>query len=183
MAARSTIALTWLSLAACGATGLPVADAEPTPGVPAAPANSAGRSAAMSGCGNRIVELGEQCEPGVLVDSTCRDLGFRGGFLRCGADCRYDSGDCTATAQCPMPDAPVSLSAACVDDLCVCDRLALLSCSWSCWSQVACRVATCVNNPSRSECADGCPGSGPAELRLGRCYQSSTACTSLQRQP
>jgi hypothetical protein len=180
----------------CGRTALPItapADGDTAAGRAGsangdrshtAAAGSAGTAPAnpAATCGNGVIDAGEQCERVGVLRASCRDFGFSGGLLVCDGTCRYDTSACSAAAPrptaCPMPDSPVALSAACVAELCSCDRPALLQCDWDCWSKVACRVATCNNNPARRECADGCANSSADELSLGRCYQASRICTS-----
>ena len=87
----------------------------------------------------------------------------------------------TVPAKCPTPDAPVSLPEGCEAEMCACDPQAFSDCNWDCWSKVACQVATCNNNPTRIECAEGCASATPAELSLGRCYEASRACTRFRR--
>ena len=79
--------------------------------------------------------------------------------------------------RCPTPESPVMLPEGCAEAMCECNPEAFSSCDWNCWTKVACRVATCFNNPTRIECAEGCADSSEAELGLGRCYQNSRACT------
>ena len=47
-------------------------------------------------CGDGVVhaEHGEQCDGEILDGVTCEDLGFAGGTLSCGDDCRYDTSGC-----------------------------------------------------------------------------------------
>jgi hypothetical protein len=47
------------------------------------------------GCGNGVVESGEECDGGNLGGATCLDLGFTDGSLGCDASCQYDSSACT----------------------------------------------------------------------------------------
>jgi hypothetical protein len=77
---------------------------------------------------------------------------------------------------CPTPATPVAFPEGCAQTLCACDREAFSNCDWNCWSRIACQVATCNNNPTRSECAEGCANATRAELKLGHCYISSKPC-------
>jgi hypothetical protein len=173
------------SVAGCGRSALLVA-AESRAGAGIAAAggraelNAAGSAAAVPAvCGNGRIESGEECDRTTLGASTCASLGFNGGLLRCARDCQYDTSGCVAMPQanhCPAPESPIALTRACIDQLCSCDRAALLNCNFPCWSKVACQVATCNNDPSRKECAMGCADARPAELSLGRCYENSPAC-------
>lgn len=46
-------------------------------------------------CGNGIVEKGETCDGSDWGSITsCEDLGFIGGELRCGSDCKFDTSSC-----------------------------------------------------------------------------------------
>jgi hypothetical protein len=47
-----------------------------------------------SGCGNNIIESGEQCEGANLNGGTCMGQGFVAGQLSCDAACRYDTSQC-----------------------------------------------------------------------------------------
>ncbi len=49
-------------------------------------------------CGNGIVEDGELCDGGELGGQTCVSLGYTGGTLACGEDCRPDTSGCEGTA-------------------------------------------------------------------------------------
>jgi hypothetical protein len=170
---RSALLATAESNAGTGATGGTLAV-----GVAGAPLPAA--------CGNGRIETGEQCDRTTLGSATCAKLGFNGGLLRCARSCRYDTSGCVAMPppvtpaqpeRCPDPDSPIALTRACVDQLCACDRPAMSRCDFACWSKVACRVATCNNDPSRKECARGCADSSADELSLGRCYEDSPICT------
>jgi formylglycine-generating enzyme required for sulfatase activity len=57
---------------------------------------------AVNPCGNGVREaaLGEACDGAELGGATCVSLGLPGGTLACGADCRYDLGECEAPATC-----------------------------------------------------------------------------------
>jgi hypothetical protein len=47
-------------------------------------------------CGNGTIDLAEDCEGGVVPEGvTCQSLGYEGGQLVCGADCVYDTADCS----------------------------------------------------------------------------------------
>lgn len=56
-----------------------------------------GGPAAQPFCGDRIVNGGEQCDGSAWGSITgCSDLGqFTGGILTCGADCQFDTSQCT----------------------------------------------------------------------------------------
>ena len=48
-------------------------------------------------CGDGFVDVGkEQCDGGNLLSSTCDNLGFAGGTLRCNATCQFDTSGCGA---------------------------------------------------------------------------------------
>lgn len=84
-----------------------------------------------------------------------------------------------ATQACATPAAPVAFPAGCAETLCKCAREAFTHCDWNCWARVACQVATCNNNPARSECPEGCANATPAELELGHCYVTSGPCIAV----
>jgi cysteine-rich repeat protein len=48
------------------------------------------------GCGNGLLDLGEQCDGGQLQDATCASLGYYSllGQLRCSPVCTYDTSSC-----------------------------------------------------------------------------------------
>ncbi|PKN25689.1 MAG: hypothetical protein CVU65_07980 [Deltaproteobacteria bacterium HGW-Deltaproteobacteria-22] len=50
------------------------------------------------GCGNGLLDLGEQCDGAALQGATCASLGYYNtvGILACRADCTYDVSDCGA---------------------------------------------------------------------------------------
>ncbi len=52
-------------------------------------------------CGDgEITEPFEQCEPDDLAGATCLGLGYHGGVLACGADCRHDLTACEGFGRC-----------------------------------------------------------------------------------
>ncbi len=55
------------------------------------------------GCGNGIIELGEECDGIHLDGKTCTDLGFATGSLRCSDTCEFDISLCRTTCNnnCP----------------------------------------------------------------------------------
>lgn len=164
----SSLAL--MLLVACGRTSLPL---------DAGAAGGSSTSVEDSGvvCGNGVREATEACDGTDLGPNSCTALGFGAGALRCDGQCRYDTSDCAPkAATCRAPAAPFSLSDACLQDMCDCDRDEFSTCDSSCWAKVACRVATCNNAPTHRECADGCPNSTEAELNLGRCFTESKNC-------
>lgn len=46
--------------------------------------------AAVTGCGNGLLEAGEECDGADLGGATCVTAGLKGGTLRCTAECRLD---------------------------------------------------------------------------------------------
>ncbi|MBU1413210.1 hypothetical protein KKC22_17000 [Myxococcota bacterium] len=48
------------------------------------------------GCGNGLLDLGEQCDGDDLQGATCASLGYYNavGTLACGAQCQYDLTTC-----------------------------------------------------------------------------------------
>jgi hypothetical protein len=53
-------------------------------------------TAVVPGCGNEIIEDGEQCDGGVLQGATCVSLGFTGGTLQCSNSCSLNTEDCSS---------------------------------------------------------------------------------------
>ncbi len=51
-------------------------------------------------CGNGTLQTPESCDGTDLEQATCESLGYYGGTLGCGADCRYDLTDCAASGRC-----------------------------------------------------------------------------------
>src|SRR5262245_61786209 len=49
---------------------------------------------ARAECGDFIVDGTEQCDGPDLGGSTCADLGFPGGILRCNVDCTFNTSEC-----------------------------------------------------------------------------------------
>jgi len=47
------------------------------------------------GCGNGVIEPGEQCEGGNLDGFNCESLGFGPGVLTCDANCFFDTSNCS----------------------------------------------------------------------------------------
>ncbi len=52
-------------------------------------------TAVVPGCGNNLVEFGEQCDDADLGGATCISQGFTGGFLFCAPVCTFDTSSCT----------------------------------------------------------------------------------------
>lgn len=50
---------------------------------------------ALPGCGNGVVDSGEQCDGADLAGADCSTLGFAGGTLACLAACAFDQTGCT----------------------------------------------------------------------------------------
>ena len=66
------------------------------------------------GCGNGVIDHGEDCDAFALGDATCATLGFADGRLACAADCSFDTAACTGCtqdAQCLTPAHPKVLAA------------------------------------------------------------------------
>ncbi|MBU1510633.1 hypothetical protein KKD52_09765, partial [Myxococcota bacterium] len=57
--------------------------------------------AAAAVCGDGLIATpAEECEPGDLQDQTCFTLGYYGGNLACGGDCRFDLASCQSAGRC-----------------------------------------------------------------------------------
>jgi len=54
------------------------------------------------GCGNAVVEAGEECDEVDLAGGTCQGLGFDVGTLACGAGCSYDVSECYVLPAVPV---------------------------------------------------------------------------------
>lgn len=52
------------------------------------------------GCGNGVLEDGEQCDVADLGAATCQSVGFDSGVLRCRTNCTYDTLDCVSPPNC-----------------------------------------------------------------------------------
>ncbi len=51
-------------------------------------------------CGNGVLDSSEQCDGSALQGETCEGLGFTGGVLACGGDCRHDVSGCEIPEGC-----------------------------------------------------------------------------------
>ena len=56
--------------------------------------NGVGDACDFAGCGNGVLETGEQCDGGDLGGATCASLGYTGGTLTCSATCTLDVSGC-----------------------------------------------------------------------------------------
>ena len=61
-------------------------------------------SAIVSGCGDGIIEAGEQCDGANLGAASCASNGFSGGTLSCNSNCTINTSSCVISA----PPAPPS---------------------------------------------------------------------------
>lgn len=53
-------------------------------------------TAVVPGCGNEIIEEGEQCDGMALQGATCESLELTQGTVRCTNSCTLDTSDCTS---------------------------------------------------------------------------------------
>jgi len=53
-------------------------------------------TAHVAGCGDEIIQVGEQCDGSTLGGASCSSLGFSGGTLSCSGACTFDTSACTA---------------------------------------------------------------------------------------
>lgn len=56
--------------------------------------NGVGDACDFAGCGNGILETGEQCDGGDLGGATCTSLGYTSGTLACTSNCMLDTSGC-----------------------------------------------------------------------------------------
>ncbi len=52
------------------------------------------------GCGNGILNEGEECDGNELADQTCQSLGYQAGILSCSSRCTFDRSRCEGGAVC-----------------------------------------------------------------------------------
>lgn len=57
----------------------------------------------VPGCGNEIIESGEDCDGANLNNQTCASHGFFGGILTCNPDCTFNTSQCAAAPPPPPP--------------------------------------------------------------------------------
>ena len=67
---------------------------------------SSQEASTSSGCGNGVIEAGEECEGIDLGGQTCQGLGFSSGVLNCGADCLFDTSSCISGGGGFVPPTP-----------------------------------------------------------------------------
>jgi cysteine-rich repeat protein len=56
-----------------------------------------GACVSASGCGNNVLEAGEECDGAELGGQSCRQLGFSYGELSCSSNCVLDTSNCVRT--------------------------------------------------------------------------------------
>lgn len=63
---------------------------------------SAGGGGSGPGCGNDVIDTGEDCDGDALGGATCASIGqgFDAGTLRCASDCSFDVSECEAPVTC-----------------------------------------------------------------------------------
>ncbi len=57
----------------------------------------------VTGCGDEIIQSGEECDGSNLVEQTCSSRGFYSGSLICTASCTFDTSACTSAPPPPPP--------------------------------------------------------------------------------
>jgi hypothetical protein len=53
-------------------------------------------TATVPGCGDGVIETGEQCDGSNLGGSSCSSLGFTSGSLSCSSACTFNTSQCTS---------------------------------------------------------------------------------------
>lgn len=53
-------------------------------------------SANVSGCGDEVIGVGEECDSSSLGGASCVSLGFSGGSLSCSSSCAFNTTSCTS---------------------------------------------------------------------------------------
>lgn len=49
-----------------------------------------------AGCGDGVIQSGEECDGSNLAGQTCQSRGFSGGTLSCNANCTFNTSQCTS---------------------------------------------------------------------------------------
>lgn len=144
------------------------------------------------GCGNDMLEVGEQCEPGLALPDSCESLGYVSGELSCAANCTFAQDNCVATLcgdgevdegeEC---DTETSLSTTCGD---LGYDEGTLSCSEDCtFDRSACVRTSCGNGDLEDgeECeptlmsAIDCSALPDASFDSGMATCSETSCSFI----
>ena len=60
----------------------------------------AGAGGAPAGCGDGMIQPGEECDGAALGGKTCADVQGQSGALACTPSCRFDTSKCTGPEQC-----------------------------------------------------------------------------------
>ena len=74
--------------------------------LPCSACASSQEASTSSGCGNGVIEAGEECDGIDLGGQTCQGLGFSSGVLNCGADCLFDTSGCISGGGGFIPPTP-----------------------------------------------------------------------------
>ncbi len=108
-------------------------------------------------CGDGAIQTqyGERCEGTDLGGATCASLGWHGGALACGLDCRHDTTGCEATGRCGdgvvQPDAGEACDGEALGDQ-TCESLGFYGGTLTCGSDCAFDTAACEQE---LRCGDG----------------------------
>ena len=154
--------------------------------------------ACESGCGNGILDVGEECDGGAFGGASCGSEGFGGGTLSCNLDCTFDTSACSscgngileAAEQCDGLDLG---GASCADQSCSSGAPGCaLDCTLDYSNCSDCLVcdndSTCETDETCSTCSNDCIsdpgafcGNGVCEPSLGEdCLSCALDCAGDQ---
>lgn len=136
---------------------------------------SATSCATDCGCGNGVVNPGEDCDGADLGGGTCMDAVQRGGTLRCNADCTFDVSGCTlASCGNGIAEDGEACDGADLRDR-SCSDVGFVGGDLACKTDCVYDVASC--------CMDTCPMAGVSECLgdvLRECAPGPSGCLAWQ---